>query len=93
VRQPYVRNSRYEAVRAARLLGRASGIQVSVRGVIVPVMARRVTIKTPPADVAVVPRRQITAWLHGHGQVLDDHALAIISEVARRSTTWQLPGG
>jgi hypothetical protein len=88
-RHPYVRNSRHEAGRAARLLTAASGIPVSVTGVIVPVRARSVTIKTAPLDLAVVPRRQIASWLLGRGQVLDHRALTVISEVARRSTTWQ----
>ena len=78
-----------EARRAARLLTSASGIPVSVTGVIVPVRARSVTIKTAPLDLAVVPRKQITSWLLGRGHALDDRALAIVTEVARRSTTWQ----
>ena len=91
-RQRYVRNSRHEAGRAARLLTEASGIPVTVTGVIVPVRARSVTIKTAPLDLAVVPRGQITSWLLGRGQVLDDRALTVVAEVARRSTTWQPSG-
>lgn len=85
----YVRNSRHEAARASRLLTAASGLRVGVQGVIVPVGARSVTIKTAPDRVFVVPRRGIAAWLLGRGRVLDDHAVSVISEAARRSTTWQ----
>ena len=88
-RQPYLRNSRHEAGRAARLLTSASGIPVNVTGVVVPVRARSVTIKSAPLDLAVVPRKQITSWLLDRGPVLDHRALGIISEVARRSATWQ----
>ncbi|MFL6063813.1 MAG: nuclease-related domain-containing protein [Friedmanniella sp.] len=88
-RQPYVRKSRYEAGRAARLLMAASGNPLRVDEILVPVGARSLTIKTAPADVAVVPRRQLTAWLLGWGSVLDERTLTIVSEVARRSTTWQ----
>lgn len=38
-RQPYIRNSRHEAGRAARLLTAACGFPVAVTGVVVPVGA------------------------------------------------------
>lgn len=88
-RQPYVRNSRHEAGRAARLLTAASGVPLRVHGVIVPVDGCRLTVKSAPRDVAVVPRQQLRAWLRSWGQVLDDAPLATVAEVARRSTTWR----
>lgn len=88
-RHPYVRNSRHEAVRAGRLLSEASDVQTHVRGVIVPVKARSVKIKAMPADVAVVPWRQIGAWLAGQPRLLDDHTTSILFEAARRLSTWQ----
>lgn len=90
-RYPYVRNSRHEAARAARLLTAATGVPIGVDGVIVPVRARTVTIKSAPDQVAVVQRQQLTKWLLGHSEVLDHQALAAIWEAARRSTTWR-PG-
>ena len=91
-RQPYVRNSRHEAVRAGRLLTSASGVPTHVRGVIVPVRARSVTIKTPPDGVAVVPWRRIGAWLAGQPPVLDEHTASVLFEAARRLSTWQRQG-
>jgi len=88
-RQSYVRNSRHEADRAARLLTAASGLRLRVAGVIVPVDARRLVIKSEPADVAVVPRKCLTAWLLNSRQVLDDRTIAVVAEAARRSTTWR----
>ena len=44
---------------------------------------------TAPADVAVVPRRQIAAWLAGRPRLLDDHTISVLFEAARRVSTWQ----
>ena len=90
-RQPYIRNSRHEAARAARLLGAACGATLGVSGVIVPVRARSVTVRTAPADVAVVPVRRLVAWLRARPPVLDEQAVAAVFAQARRSTTWQPP--
>lgn len=88
-RQPYVRNARFEADRAARLLGAACARAVAVRGVVVPVNARDVVVKAQPVDVQVVPRRQLVAWLLRHGETLDDEPIDSIYDAARRSTTWR----
>ena len=58
-RHAYVRNSRHEAARAARLLSAATGIEVPVSGLVVPVNAANVAVKQQPDDVTVVPRRRL----------------------------------
>ena len=88
-RQPYVRNARHEAARAAKLLTEACGFPVHVEGVIAPVNAIEVTIKTAPKDVHVVPRRQIAKWLLRHGDVLSHDQQTEVFDAARRSTTWR----
>lgn len=88
-RQPYVRNSRHEAARAARLLEAASGVDAVVQGVVVPVGCRQVSVRRPPTDVAVVPADRLVRWLLSRPSVLDEHTLWLVSEAARRSTTWQ----
>lgn len=88
-RQPYVRNSRHEALRASKLLSQACGFQVNVEGLIVLVNAIEWKVKTPPGDVHVVARREVASWLLRHGDVLDERAQAAIFEAARRSTTWR----
>ncbi|MGY1722746.1 nuclease-related domain-containing protein [Blastococcus sp. SYSU DS0533] len=88
VRQPYVRNSRHEAERATRLLSDAVGHPIAVRGVVVPVGAHSLSIKRLPADVAVVPRRQLRRWLSSLPQALPDVIVESLYERARRSTTW-----
>lgn len=87
-RQPYVRNSRHEATRAARLLTERCGFPVRVHGVVVTVNAKGLTIKTAPKDVQVLYRLQLAKWLLRHGDVLDEERIDAIFDVARRSTTW-----
>lgn len=86
--QPYVRNSRFEAQRASKLLTEAIGRPVPVTGVVVPLGAESLTVKEQPADVWVVARMQIHTWLRARPQVLTDTAVEEIYEVARRSSTW-----
>ena len=62
-RQPYVRNGRHEAQRAARILSTATGTRTLVRGVVVLVGVRELTVKSSPDDVAVVYRESLTRWL------------------------------
>lgn len=89
-RQPYIRNSRHESQRAAKLLSKVIGRPITVTGVIVPVGASQVTIKTAPEDVRVVNRMALPDWLRKRPVVLSDIDIAAIYEAARRSTTWQV---
>jgi hypothetical protein len=88
-KHPYVRNSRYEAARAAELLSEACGFSVPVEGVIVTVNAADVVVKNQPDGVSVVPRMQVAKWLLRHGEILAQPTIDSIYEVARRSTTWR----
>lgn len=90
--QPYIRNSRHEALRAGRYLTAACGFPVAVAGVVVPVGANDVTIKQPPADVFVVNRMALTDWLRRRPPVLEDATAEAIFKAARRSTTWRPQG-
>jgi hypothetical protein len=88
VRQPYLRNSRHEAERAARLLSRAAGFPVAVTGVVVPVNARELVVKRPPVDVHVVNRTALRRWLRRRVDVLGPEAVDRLYEAARRPVTW-----
>jgi hypothetical protein len=88
-REPYVRNSRHEAARAAALLTDACGFPVHVEAVIVPVNADDVVVKSQPDGVSVVPRKQVAPWLLRHGDILNGSTIDAIHDVARRSTTWR----
>lgn len=88
-KQPYIRNSRYEAGRAATLLAAACGFGVHVEGLIVTVNADDVVVKNAPDGVHVIPRMQVAKWLLRHGDILTLNDVEAIYDAARRSTTWQ----
>lgn len=89
-KQPYIRNSRHEAGRAAKLLSAACGFPVHVEGLIVTVNADDVVVKNAPNGVSVIPRMQVAKWLLRHGDILITFdVLEAIFEAARRSTTWR----
>jgi hypothetical protein len=90
-RQPYVRNSRHEAIRAARILTQHAGFAVPVVGVIAVMGARRgFVVKEQPVDerVFVVTRKQIDAWLRCRKPILSSQKIATIYDIARRPHIW-----
>jgi hypothetical protein len=88
-KQSYVRNSRYEAARAAKLLTAACGFPVLVEGLIVTVNAADVVVKSQPEGVSVTWRNDLAKWLLRHGDIYRPETLDSIYEAARRSTTWR----
>lgn len=91
-RVPYIRNSRHEARRAARLLTEHTGFPVAVTGIVAVMGAHNgFTIKEQPHDgaVVVVQRKRISQYLLGLGARLSVREVEAIFDVARRSTTWQ----
>lgn len=87
-RLPYIRNSRYEAQRAARLLSRAARTPVPAFGMIVPVRTGRLTVKTPPVGVVVIPRVDLTRWMLSLPVIVSLPQIHAIFEAARRPSTW-----
>lgn len=90
-RQPYIRNARYEADRAQRLLSDAVGHTVPVIGLIAVIGAHKgFTVKAQPVDgrVIVLTRRGLADWLGRLGPVLTSEQVERIYDVGRRSTTW-----
>jgi hypothetical protein len=90
-RTEYLRNSRFEAQRASKLLSPSCNGEVSVQSVIV-VMAADFKIKSEPTDVHVVGRKSIARWLTKRPTVLMPERVEEIFEQARRDTTWKRPG-
>jgi hypothetical protein len=86
----YLRKSRAEAARAARLLAPVAG-GVPVRAVIVFVGARQFKIaRGGPRDLAVLPSpRALRRWLARQPAVLDPARVAAVYAAARLPATWQ----
>ena len=88
-RQPYIRNARHAVQRAAKLLTKANGETVKVRGLVVPVGARNFTVREQPTDVHVVNRGRLVTFLQGLPTMLSDDRVIALLSVACLSTTWQ----
>jgi hypothetical protein len=90
-KHPYVRDARHVAVHATRSLTELAGFAVPAIAVIAVVGAHQgFTVKSQPADgaVHVVPRRNLVNWLLDHHPILSSDQVSIVSERARRSSTW-----
>jgi hypothetical protein len=85
----YLRNSRYEAGRASKLLSAACGFEIPVTPMIVFVDLAEFTVKKQPPDVHVINRRALVDWLLSLPTVLDPRAVEVIWANARWDTTWQ----
>ncbi|MGN0062808.1 MAG: nuclease-related domain-containing protein [Nocardioides sp.] len=91
-RVPYIRNSRHEARRAARLLTEQAGFPVTATALIAVMgAADGFTVKKQPEDGAVVvlTRRRISQYLTKLPARMTEREVEALYEVARRSTTWQ----
>lgn len=89
--QRYVRNSRHEAGRAARLLSTAARFDVDVRGIVAFTGHRAFRIKEQPADgvVTVLEAGDLASHLSAASSVLGVPSINRIYEVARHLATWQ----
>lgn len=91
VRQPYVRNARFEARRTERLLSDRAGFSVPTAGVIAvdgAIKGFKVNQQSQCGSVHVVPRAGLTRWLTERPARLDAGGIECIYAFARRSTTW-----
>lgn len=89
-RQPYLRNSRHEATRAARLLTAAAGRAVTASAIIALVGADSLTIATAPKPgVVVLGRKGLVRWLLAQPGRLTPAEVTQLHTLARRSTTWR----
>jgi len=84
----YLRNSRFEAQRAARLLSTACGQPVATAAALVFVDLDDFTVKQMPVDVHVTTRRRLVGWLRSLPMAIDEDAVDEIYSRARLSNTW-----
>ncbi|MGN6300685.1 MAG: nuclease-related domain-containing protein [Angustibacter sp.] len=91
-RTDYLRNSRYEGKRAARLLSAAVGFPVPVMPALVLLtgsLIPNVTIKQQPDGVFVYDRMDIPGVFKRAPERLTPGQVEAVFEQARRSSTWQ----
>lgn len=91
-KQFYLRNSRFEAERAARLLSRAVGWTVEVTPALVfltDTFIAQVTVKDRPDDVLILDRLDLPRYFRRRTPVLTTVQIDQLFEKARRSTTWR----
>lgn len=88
-RTEYLRNSRFEAKRACRLLSEACGRYVDVMPAIVFVDLEDFTVKQMPSDVHVTTRRRLIKWLRSVPAAIDNGTVEEIFARARLSNTWK----
>ena len=90
-KQPYLRNSRFEADRTAKLLSAAVGWQVEVTPALVFLTGTfipQVTIKDKPDGVIILDRLDLPRYFRRRQPQLDPSQVVHVFEYARRSTTW-----
>ena len=86
-RTDYLPKAVREAERVSRLLSRAVGGIVPVRGVIV-VMCDSFKVKAQPLDVTVVRRREVRPWLEKRPTALAPDHIDRIADAAAAPRTW-----
>jgi hypothetical protein len=90
-KQFYVRNSRFEAWRAAKLLSDAAHFDVEVRGIVAVTGERSFTVKQQPEDgtCTVVRGDDLVKYLRRLPPVLGAPSIDRIYAVARHLATWR----
>ena len=87
----HLRNARFEAKRAAKLLTEATGMPVPVAPLVVLVGTKEITVRERPADVFVLSDSRFVRWLEKRKVVFSDEALRRVLLSARNPMTWS-PG-
>lgn len=87
-KKDHLRNTRYEVARTQKLLEAVIGSSVPVRGAIVIVGAKEITIREQPDDVAVLSAPQLVRWLKKQKPSLEPTQLAAVVAAVRAEATW-----
>ncbi|AXA95226.1 nuclease-related domain-containing protein [Microbacterium sp. PM5] len=84
----HLRNTRYDVARTQKLLEAVIGSSVPVRGAIVIVGAKEITIREQPDDIAVLTAPQLVRWLKKQKPILEPTQLAVVVAAVRAEVTW-----
>jgi len=85
----YLRNSRFEAKRTAKLLSAGCGKPIDAQAAIAFVDLDGFTVKQMPSDVHVTTRRRLIRWLRSLPVVASPEAVEEIFAVARLISSWK----
>ncbi len=87
-RVSWVRNSRFEAASASRMLAEAVGHQVGVRALVVTAGAG-LAVEQQPEGMTICDRRSVVDLLRKQPVMLSAHQVEDLFAAARRPTTWR----
>jgi hypothetical protein len=88
---PYLRNAKFEAERAATVLGGQVGFDVPVRGAVVVLtgaFAPEVTYDRRPIGVSVLTKRDVPRWFRRQPAILTAGEVDALANVARQPSVW-----
>lgn len=86
---PYIREAEYEAVCLTTLLSQRMPRAASVRGVVVLVDTKSVTVKAPPSRVKIIEKANLCAWLQGLPPVLTPLDRLEVAGFVENPVLWQ----
>lgn len=87
--RPYLDASRDAATDAAVILTRATGLNVPVRGLLVFIAPRSLSVRDEPDDVGVTSDRALHRWLTATGFGLSEDSAEEIADAAAEPSTWR----
>lgn len=87
-KQPYLRNSEFEASRIRKVLATA-GIVAPVNAVVAVVGAKKLTVRQQPARVAVLGAEGLNRWLTRRPAAIDRPTVDAIVRVVDDPATWR----
>lgn len=88
-RTDHLRNAKYEASRASKLLSVAARMLVDVTPVLAIVGAKRMTVRERPIDVVVLREGEVAPWLLRQPATLTPAQVQHIAGVAAQPAAWR----
>jgi hypothetical protein len=85
---PHIRDSEHGVGRAERLLADAWGDTTAVRGVLVIIEPRTMTIREMPRDLQVLASSELLDWLDDQPVMLGPDEVERIADAAKQAGTW-----
>lgn len=87
-KQHHLQNARYEATRAASLLGRQVRATVPVTAVIVIRNPKTLTAREQPIGAVVLTDQQLISWLKSRPVILNPRQVQLLVTAAEKPITW-----